>query len=111
MRIFIGYIQKNKKQTPQNLILRCGMTHLIYSLKKAGKTFKKQKDILKTEMNHDETYADNWRDKKDQWVDYIKNDILCTAFSYARYSKAIEDITGFSMKNSFVFTRCRVEIL
>ena len=37
--------------------------------------------------------------KKIEWLDYIKNDVLCTAFSYARYSKAMEDFTGFSMKD------------
>ena len=55
--------------------------------------------LKKSEMNHDEINADNFEDKKDIWVDYVKNDILCTAFSYARYSKAMKDITGFSMKN------------
>ena len=74
------------------------MTGLNYSLKNSGKTFKLQKELLKTEMNHDEIYADNWRDKKDEWVDYAKNDVLCTGFSYARYSKAMEDISVFSMK-------------
>ena len=28
-----------------------------------------------------------------------KNDVLCTAFSYARYTKAMEDITRFVMKD------------
>ena len=28
-----------------------------------------------------------------------KNDVLCTALSYTRYCKAVEDITGFSMKD------------
>ena len=50
-------------------------------------------------MNHDEIYADNWRDKKDEWVDYDNNDVLCTAFSYVRYCKAMEAVTGFSMKD------------
>ena len=75
------------------------MTHLNFSLKKLGKTFELQKELLKTEKNHDETYADNWRDKKSERVDYVKNDVLCTAFSYARYSQAMEDIIGFSMKD------------
>ena len=76
------------------------MTHLNYSLKKLGKTFKLQKEKLRTEMNHDEVYSDTWEDKKHEWVDYVKNDVLCTAFSYdARYSKAMKEITGFSMKD------------
>ena len=54
-------------------------------------------------MNHDEVYSDTWRDQKDEWVDYIKNDIICSAFSYARYSKAMEEITGFGMKDCLSF--------
>ena len=70
-----------------------------FQLKKLGKTFKLQNEILKTELNHDEIYANNWKDKKDQWVEYVKNDVLCTASSCARYTKAMEDITGFSMRD------------
>ena len=40
------------------------MTHLDYSLKNLGKTFKLQKEILKTEMNHDEVDGINYSDKK-----------------------------------------------
>ena len=43
LKIFNGYIYNGKKQIPQYLIFRCGMTHLNYSLKKLGKTFKLQK--------------------------------------------------------------------
>ena len=75
------------------------MTHLNYSLKNLGKTFKLQKELLKTEMNHDEVYSDTWKDKKHEWLDYVKNDVLCTGFSYARNSKAMEEITGFGMKD------------
>ena len=66
---------------------------------KIGKTFKLQKELLKTEMNHNEVYSDTWKDKEDEWLDYVKNDVLCTAFSYARYIKAMEEITGFLMKD------------
>ena len=48
LKIFNGYIEKNKKQIPQYLIFRCGMTHLNYSLKKLGRTFKLPKELLKT---------------------------------------------------------------
>ena len=99
LKIFNGYIEKNKKQIPQNLIFRCGMTHLNYSLKKLRKTFELPKELLKTEMNHDDINADNYKDKKDIWLPYVKNDVLCTAYSYARYIGAIKEITGFSMKD------------
>ena len=100
MKVFNGVIHKNNKQIPQYIHFRCGMTHLNYSLKKLGKTFKLPKKLLKTEMNHDDIDGDNYKDKKDIWSPYVKNDVLCTAYSYARYIKAMEEITGFSMKDS-----------
>ena len=56
------------------------MTHLNYTLKKLGRTFKLPKELLKTEMNHDDIDENNWRDKKDEWLPYVKNDVLCTAY-------------------------------
>ena len=50
-------------------------------------------------MDHDEVDYNNYKDKKDEWLPYVKNGVLCTAFSYARYCKATEEITGFSMKD------------
>ena len=99
LKVFNGYIYKNNKQIPQYLHFRCGMTHLNYSLKKLGKTFELQKELIKTEIDHNDVYSDTWKDKKSEWMPYVKNDVLCTAFSYARYIKAMEEITGFSMKD------------
>ena len=99
MKVFNGLIYKNNKQIPQYLIFRCGMTHLNYSLKKLGKTFKLPKELLTTEMNHDDIDGDNYKYKKDIWLPYVKNDVLCTGYSYARYIEAMKEITGFSMKD------------
>ena len=38
-------------------------------------------------------------DKKDEWLPYVKKDVLCTAYSCARYCGAMQAITGFSMKD------------
>ena len=100
LKVFNGLIHKNNKQIPQYLHFRCGMTHLNYSLKKLGKTFKLPKELLKTEMDHDDIDQHNYKDKKDIWLPYVKNDVLCTAYSYARYIEDMKEITGFSMKDS-----------
>ena len=50
-------------------------------------------------MNHDEVDVNNYRDKINDWLPYVKNDVLCTPFNYARYIKAINEITEFSMKD------------
>ena len=99
LKTFNGNIAKNNMQILQYLYFRCGMTHLNYSLKKLGKTFKLPKELLKTEMNHDDIDANKYKDKKVIWLPYVKNDVFCTAYSYARYIKAMEEITGFSMKD------------
>ena len=100
LKVFNGYIQSrtSRKQIRQYLQFRCGMNHLNYSLKKLDKTFKLQKELLKTEMNHDDVDGDNYKDRINKWLPYVKNYVLCTAFSDARYIKAKEELTGFSMK-------------
>ena len=50
-------------------------------------------------MNHDEVNGNNYKNKIDEWLHYVKNDVLCTAFSYARCFKAMEELTSFSMKD------------
>ena len=99
MKIFNGYIEKYEKQIPHYLHFRRGMTHLNYPLRKIGKTFKLQKELLKTEMNHDEVDGIIYKDKLNKRLSYVKNDIFCAAFSYARYFKAMEEVTGFSIKD------------
>ena len=99
LKVFNGLIYKNNKQIPQYLHFRCGMTHLNYSLKKLGKTFELPPNLLKTEMNHDEIDSNNYKDKKNIWLPYVKNDVLCTAYSYSRYIMNMKKITGFSMKD------------
>ena len=50
-------------------------------------------------MNHNSIDGDNYKDKINEWLPYVKNEVLCTAFSYARYIKAMREITDFSMKD------------
>ena len=63
LKIFNGLIYKNNKQIPQYLHFRCGMTHLNYSLKKLGKTFELPKELLKTEIDHNDIDGNNYKDK------------------------------------------------
>ena len=38
--------------------------------------------------------------RKNEWIEYVKTDVICTAFGYARYCKSMENIKGFNTKNS-----------
>ena len=35
-------------------------------------------------MEHVETYEDTWEARENEWLPYVKNDVLSTAFRYAR---------------------------
>ena len=54
-------------------------------------------------MNHDEVFEDTWMNKKNDWLDYLKKEVLCKVFGYARYSKNIEQIMGNRLENSFLY--------
>ena len=41
----------------------------------------------------------NTKIKKGIWLPYVKMDVLSTSYCYARYSKAMHEVTGFSMKD------------
>ena len=88
------------KKIPQYVCLRCGLLHIKDSLKNIGNSYQLQSCLLKQKLEHDEIYEDNWEEKENEWLPYLKNDALSTAFSYARYSKGMEELTGFGMKNS-----------
>ena len=99
LKIFNGYVDQNKK-IPQYVHLRCGSLHIKDSLKNIRKGYKLQPYLLKQELEHDEIFEDNWEEKENEWLPYLKNDALSAAFSYASYSKGMEELTGFGMKNS-----------
>ena len=98
LQIFNGYVDPVKK-IPQYVHLRCGLLHIKDSLKNIGRSYKLQENLPKQELEHDEIFEDNWEEKENEWLPYLKNDVLSTVFSYARYSKRMEELTGFGMKN------------
>ena len=98
LKIFNGYVEKTK--SPQYAHFRYGRVHICISLKQIGISYKVKSSLVKQGMNHDEIYEDTWEDKEREWLFYLKNGVLSTAFCYARYSKGMEELTGFGMKNS-----------
>ena len=57
------------------------------------------RNIKKIEKkNHDEVSEDTWKNLSDEWLDYVKSDVFCTNFGYARHSKGTEKITEFAME-------------
>ena len=99
LKIFNGYVDQNKK-IPQYVHFRCGRVHINRSLRKIGESYKLQESLLKKELEHDEIFEDTWEARENEWLPYVKNDVLSTAFCYARYTMGMEELTNFGMKNS-----------
>ena len=56
---------------------------------------------MKQEIDHDEIMKTHGKGKN-EWLPYLKNDVLSTALCYSRFSKAMEELTGFGLKNSLL---------
>ena len=98
-KIFSDYVDPVKK-IPQCVHFRCGLLHIKDSLKNIGRSYRLQENLLKKELERHEIFEGNWEEKENEWLPYLKNEVLSTAFRYARYSKEMEELTGFGMKNS-----------
>ena len=99
LKIFNGYVDPVKK-IPQYAPFRCGRVPINKSLKKIGESYKLQESLLKKELEHDDIYEDTWEARESEWLPYVKNDVLSTAFCYAIYTMGMEELTEFGMKNS-----------
>ena len=99
MKIFNGYVDPVKK-IPQYVHFRCGRVHFNQSLRKLGESYKLQESLHKKELEHDGIYEDTWEARENEWLPYVKIDVLSTAFCYARYTMGMEELTEFGMKNS-----------
>ena len=99
LQIFNGYIDPVKK-IPQYVHFRCGRVHINQKLRKIGESYILQESLLKKELEHDEIYEDTYEAKENECLPYVKNDLLSTAFCYARYTMGMEELTEFGMKNS-----------
>ena len=84
----------------QYVHFRCGRVHTNSSLKKIGISYKLQLFLLKQEIEHNGIFEDTWETRENEWLPYVKNDVLSTAFGYARYTMGVEELRNFGMKNS-----------
>ena len=99
LKLFIVYVDQNKK-IPEYVHFRCRRVHIKKSLKKIGESYKLQPSLLKQQIEHDEISEDIREEKENEWLPYVKNDVLSTGFSYARITMGMENLTRFGVKNS-----------
>ena len=89
----------NTEKIPPYVHFRCRTVRINRSVKKIGISYRQPLLLSKQEIDHDEIHENSW-ENKDEWLPYLKNDVLSTASSYSRYTKGMENLTAFEMKDS-----------
>ena len=76
-KYFNGYVFNDEnKSVPHYVYFRCEIYTFILFIKKIRNCFKIHEVFLKLEMNHEDVYFDTWRDRKNEWLEYFKNDVM-----------------------------------
>ena len=104
LKIVNGIVDE-KKNIPQYVHFRRGRVHIFSSLQRIGVGDKSQLLLLKQEMDHDGTFEDTWEARENGWLPYVKNEVLSTAFFYARYTMVVEKVTNSGMKSNSTLLR------
>ena len=51
-------------------------------------------------MEYDEIFEDTWEAKANEWLPYVKNDVISIVSCYIRYTMGMEELKNFGIKNS-----------
>ena len=94
-----GVIIVNTVEVPQYVKFTCSKCHTKGSLEKLGKEYGLQPELLKGEIEHSVINKNNFAELKHIWEPYLKSDVLCLAFLYARHSMEMQKMSGFGIKD------------
>ena len=85
-------------KVPQYVKFTCSKSHIKSSLEKLGREYGLQPEILKGEIEHSVINKNSFADLRHIWEPYLKLDLLCLAFIYARQSMEMQKMSGFGIK-------------
>ena len=86
-------------KVPQYVKFTCSKSHIKGSLEKIGNEYGLQPELLKGEIEHSVINKINFVVLKHIWEPYLKLDVLCLAFIYARHSMEMQKMSGFGIKD------------
>ena len=89
----------NTVEVPQNVKNTCSRSHKSGSLDRI-REYNLQSELLKGEINHSEITKHIYSELIDVWEPYLKSDVLCLAFDYARHAMEMPKLTKIGIKES-----------
>ena len=93
-----GVIIVNTCEVPQYVNFTRTKSHIKGSLEKIGRENGLQPDIVIGEIEHSVNIKSNFSDVRHIWEPYLKLDVSCLAFIFARHSKEMQKTSGFIIK-------------
>ena len=94
-----GFKIVNTVEVPQYVKFTCSKSHIKGSLEKIGREYELQPELLKGEIEHSIIKKNNFGKLRNIWEPYLKLDVLCLAFIYARHSMEMQKMSGFGIKD------------
>ena len=94
-----GFKIVNTVEVPQYVKFTCSKSHIKGSLEKIGKEYGLQPELLKGEFEHSVIKKNNFAELTHVWEPYLKLDVLCLAYIYARHSMEMQKMSGFGIKD------------
>ena len=88
-------------EVPQFVNFTCTKSHIKGSLEKTGREYGLQPELLKRGIEHSVINKSNSADLRHFSEPYLKLDMLCLAFIYARYCMEVQNMSGFGIKRLF----------
>ena len=89
----------NTCEVTQNVKFTRTKSHIKGSLEKIGREYGLQRQLLKGEIEHSVIDKSNFSGLRHFWKPYLKLDVLCLAFIYARFSMEMQKMSGFGIKD------------
>ena len=59
---------------------------ILIVVQKIGECYTLQSCLLKQELEQDEIFEGTWESREEEWLPYVKNDVLSTAFCDTLYT-------------------------
>lgn len=91
---------ERKRKPIQKISLRCTLQHVNTKLSSWGQSFNIPKNLRKMDYEIEKITKDNYKEKENEWLPYLKNDVLALACCMMLYNEMMENISEFNLQSN-----------